>query len=249
MLGRYDLTNITEVGWIERSLVSNINHPEYENILIQDGTKNARSHADITILIMDNLVTFTDFIIPICLPSSTINAFKVDGIVAGYGIMDIVTRKTSPTPRHVAMSTVGLDVCFASDKDSSTTVSSRSFCAKGNESSPCGGKIDIIFNFFLKSFIFLGDSGGGFYTDEKKRWTLLGVVSYSMNDECSPKDFVAFTRIPLFIDFIIKNAKGYVDFPDFYECTDNASMRIPFRLKCDGKEECSDGNDEVNCSE
>lgn len=69
-----------------------------------------------------------------------------------------------------------------------------------------------------------------------------------MNDQCDYQDFTSFTRIPLFMDFIINNAKGDVDFPDYYEC-DNATRRIAFRLKCDRKLDCEDGSDEDNCSE
>lgn len=151
MLGRYDFNNNSEVDWVERSIKTIKNHPDYENILVfHEGSKKARSDADIAVLIMNEAVTYTDYIIPICLPSSTVNAFKVNGFVAGHGIMDIATRETSPTPKHIGMSTVSLDVCFASDPNSVRTVSPRSFCAKGLDSSPCEGKIhQFCFKFFL----------------------------------------------------------------------------------------------------
>ena len=107
----------------------------------------------------------------------------------------------------------------------------------------------MIFEHFCNIY-FLGDSGGGFYTQEKRssRWTLLGIVSFSMNDECNFQDYTAFTRIPLFMDFIIEKAEGIVDFPDFFQCNDNTTT-IQFRKKCDGTPDCRDGSDEDNCSE
>lgn len=131
------------MGWIERRIELIIKHPDYVDIMVvHEDTKKARSDADIAVLIMTEAVTFTDYILPICLPSSTVNAFKVDGVVAGHGIIDIVTRTTSSIPKQVAMSTVSLVECFSSKIDSSITVSKRSFCAKGNQSSPCEGNLD-----------------------------------------------------------------------------------------------------------
>lgn len=67
-----------------------------------------------------------------------------------------------------------------------------------------------------------------------------------MNDQCNLKDYTVFTRVSLFLDWIMIHAKGAADFP-VYVCKDYS--RIPFTRKCRNKPDCLDGDDEETCSE
>lgn len=49
---------------------------------------------------------------------------------------------------------------------------------------------------------FLGDSGSGFYIDEKSMWRIVGIVSSATVQECGNNDFVLFTNVVKFTDWI-----------------------------------------------
>lgn len=48
----------------------------------------------------------------------------------------------------------------------------------------------------------LGDSGSGFYIDVKPTWKILGIVSSTTVQECGSNDFVLFTNVVKFTDWI-----------------------------------------------
>lgn len=48
----------------------------------------------------------------------------------------------------------------------------------------------------------LGDSGSGFYIDVRSSWKILGIVSSATVQECGSNDFVLFTSVPKFTDWI-----------------------------------------------
>lgn len=50
--------------------------------------------------------------------------------------------------------------------------------------------------------VILGDSGSGFYVDEKPSWKILGVVSSATVQECGSNDFVLFTNVAKFTNWI-----------------------------------------------
>lgn len=89
---------------------------------------------------MDRAVSFTDYIQPICFPSSIVSIFHMKGYVVGYGKMNIETGENSATPKQVEMYSVDPAECYSSNHDSTIAVSKSSFCAKGNLSTPCDGR-------------------------------------------------------------------------------------------------------------
>lgn len=48
----------------------------------------------------------------------------------------------------------------------------------------------------------LGDSGSGFYIDVRSSWKVLGLVSSTTVQECGSNDFVLFTNVVKFTDWI-----------------------------------------------
>lgn len=72
-------------------------------------------------------------------------------------------------------------------------------------------KVEEMFTIFVFVFVFLvfnesiqtlGDSGSGFYIDVRSTWTVLGVVSSATVQECGSNDFVLFTNVVKFTDWI-----------------------------------------------
>jgi hypothetical protein len=87
---------------------------------------------------MNSPVKFTDYIQPICLPSSSQNVENVRGIVAGYGRTG---RYEDPTkvPYQIKLSTDNLLDCFDIDQKSTQYLSKRTFCASNSTAVLCAG--------------------------------------------------------------------------------------------------------------
>lgn len=105
----------------------------------------ADADSDIAILIMDEPVTFTRFIQPICLPLASINVFDVEGFVAGYGRNETSTQ-TQATLFHARIHSVEKQTCRDSNRNAVDVVAENSFCAKSNFSVPCHGNLAFIFD-------------------------------------------------------------------------------------------------------
>lgn len=95
---------------------------------------------------MESLIEFTNFIQPICLPSSTQNVFNVPGTVAGYGRSG-PSEPPTDVPYQVDLKTDDLLECFLSDLDSARTVSKRTFCGDNSAATLCAG--NLTFKFFF----------------------------------------------------------------------------------------------------
>jgi hypothetical protein len=132
-LGRYNLGDENETNWQKRKVSKKLLHDDYN--LFHNRSK---SDGDISILIMDKAVQFTNTIQPICLPKLNENVFNVNGIVAGYGTHTPNTP-ASKLPLHVALKTIDLLECYSSNVGASEIVSRRSFCAAGPDGIPCFG--------------------------------------------------------------------------------------------------------------
>lgn len=107
-----------------------------------------KSHADIALLIMSQIVDFTDHIQPICLPSLSAEVENIAGVVAGYG-----RSKASDLSKEIAffvnLKTIELIICYSLDPHSSRVVSPKSFCTKSDEITLCKGKFLLMINSIL----------------------------------------------------------------------------------------------------
>jgi hypothetical protein len=143
VLGRHNITNTTQGE--ERSIARIINNEEYRPEW--DGTNRpttSKSHADITILIMNEDVPFNDFIQPICLPSLSAEVFGITGYSAGYGRNEN-SEDNQEIARYTDMKTIDLTTCYANDTISSKVVSNKSFCAQKDDVTLCKGKLIKVF--------------------------------------------------------------------------------------------------------
>ncbi|XP_037031319.1 uncharacterized protein LOC119070897 [Bradysia coprophila] len=176
LVGRFDLT-INEERSIKADIKKIIVHPNWSS-------NDIRYDADISILMLKHRVEFTDNIQPVCLPGSDEPVFEIRGLVVGYGKSESGAIHEN-TPRKVEISSYTNDHCFFSDYQFARFGSPRTFCAGERGKTPCQG-----------------DSGSGFYVDEKSVWKILGVVSSATVQECGSNDFVLFTNVVKFTDWI-----------------------------------------------
>lgn len=150
-LGRYSLTDWSEVG----SIASNVD----EIILHSDYKRNHDSYdADIAILIMTKQIEFNEFVRPVCLWPATNGIQDVEGkmgTVVGWG--KEANNVVSNIPKKVELPIVNSITCVQTSESLSKAISNRTFCAgtlDGN--GPChgdSGKI-FIFHHILKAFIY-----------------------------------------------------------------------------------------------
>lgn len=147
--------------------------------------KDIRYDADIAILQLQNLVIFSDVVQPVCLPPNNLNVFTLTGRVVGWGKSESA-EKHELKPKQVEIPAYGNEDCFLADYRFAQFGSPRTFCAGELGKTPCQG-----------------DSGGGFFTQISSKWTLAGIVSAALIQECGQNDYVLFTNIAKFTPWIV----------------------------------------------
>jgi hypothetical protein len=105
LLGRYDLRNDAETGFIKSDIAEMFIHPDWN-----DSRDSLSYDADIAVLLLKQEITFNNFIQPICLPQSNTNVYNVRGVVAGYGRTESLSLPNKP--KHVEILSKDLTCLF-----------------------------------------------------------------------------------------------------------------------------------------
>uniref|UniRef100_A0A1A9UPB4 limulus clotting factor C n=1 Tax=Glossina austeni TaxID=7395 RepID=A0A1A9UPB4_GLOAU len=164
-LGEYDLTNETETEHMDVNVVKYSIHPEFG--------RNRRS--DMAVLLLEKIVTFSDLIAPICMPTSShlrsksyINTMPY---VAGWGYTS-QGGATSPILKQVQLPVLDNEVC----RRIYTTLMPHLSAQEYDESVICAGFV------VGGKDTCKGDSGGPLMIPELykgiTRYYLIGIVSY-----------------------------------------------------------------------
>ncbi|XP_055608704.1 uncharacterized protein LOC129755984 [Uranotaenia lowii] len=179
-LGQHDLREVPE--YVQVKNVSAIHvHEDY-------GSK----HNDIAVLVLDSVVQYSDYVIPICLedrpPGSIDQLVGSRGWVTGWGETENGT--ISQILQTAQMPIVDYVRCVQSDKNLfGRALHPGMFCAGDvNGTSVCRG-----------------DSGGGLYVRDDDRFLLKGVVSFSgasKEGSCDTSKFVAFAKVDHYLPWI-----------------------------------------------
>jgi secreted trypsin-like serine protease len=161
-------------------LISSIRiHPDWDY-------NNTRYDADIAVLLLKDKITFGTFVQPACLPAPTSNVFNTRGTIVGYGLSENSTTREN-RPKFVETPSIDNENCLWESLIFHFSGSRRSFCAGEQGKRACRG-----------------DSGGGFYVkSSSSTYTVSGIVSNGSPD-CNDDQFVAFTSVPKFVDWIKK---------------------------------------------
>lgn len=93
-------------------------HPDW------DATIRSRD-ADIAILVLDETITFTDYIQRVRLPANMTNE-NMQGIVVGYSQRKETVR--AETPRRIIVKAVSRSDCYRDDTPTANLTSDRTFC-------------------------------------------------------------------------------------------------------------------------
>lgn len=189
MFGRYDLKEAHEEGSVNSLVLDILIHPEWN-------FSSERYHADISIVVLFDKITFSDTIQPVCLPESSYGEVAGLGKVIGWGKSDHSGSKNFDTiPSQVDIPAVNGSYCYVTYSKLAPHSSHTSFCGgyEDQRKAPC-----------------LGDSGGGFYLKNKCRWNIRGIVSGSLFESvlgCDINKFQLYTNVALFVDWIRKTVQ------------------------------------------
>jgi Trypsin len=125
--GQHDLRESN--GLVERRVTEAYIHDDFN--------RRPKNHdADIAVLRIDEPVTFTDKIQPVCLPRPRASVRELSGTVVGYGKSE--SRKPYvDIPRYIdAIKVTDLLSCYEADREFFNLLSRRTFCAGRKGKSP-----------------------------------------------------------------------------------------------------------------
>ncbi|KAK3891227.1 hypothetical protein Pcinc_004869 [Petrolisthes cinctipes] len=157
---------------------------------------NKRTHEnDISILVLDRIINFGDYVQPACLPFTyKNNYFLTDSFtVIGWGKSIFGdSSSTSLVPREAEVPTVPTALCQAKYQrwQSGAVIDERNICAGNGVQDTC-----------------TGDSGGPLnYLGHDRRYYVVGLVSYGI--VCGKVDYPGvYTRISTFLDWIVEKVQ------------------------------------------
>ncbi|KAL7013282.1 hypothetical protein ACKWTF_015318 [Chironomus riparius] len=180
LLGVYDLNNPYEAGRGIFSVQSINMHPDWN--------PQAESFdADITVLVLENEVTFGSNIQPVCLDSNITDIKR--GYVVGYGKSEDDTKVHENIPKIIEVPIHKNEDCFLNDYLLAKLSSRRTFCGgTGTGIGVCNG-----------------DSGSGLIVTDGSAYYLRAIVSSSLlnaNRECNVDTYSVFTDVTQYVEWI-----------------------------------------------
>jgi hypothetical protein len=136
-LGRTDFSDPNERNFVTRKGYDIKVHPDWE-------IYTKKYDADIAIIKWGEWVDYTEFIQPICLPSSAQSTINIRGTVVGYGFTENTQGKQiEKLSKFLEIPTVSQESCLFSHPTFHYIASPRTFCAGERGKIPC--KIILIF--------------------------------------------------------------------------------------------------------
>jgi hypothetical protein len=155
-----------------------------------------RSHCDISVLRMNDFVEFTPYIQPVCLPVKNSDTNGIIGTSVGFGYHSGI-KGFQNTPKQAVMSSISFSDCFLEHLDYAKIVSGQSFCARGQDASPCQS-----------------DSGAGYYVLNPRtlQYTTYGVVSSTFKG-CSTMDYTVFVDVAQHVNWVNQSERNIVIAP------------------------------------
>ncbi|XP_012160458.1 serine protease gd [Ceratitis capitata] len=184
-LGRHDLDSYSEEGVVARDVNKMIIHPDYAN---------DKPNADIALLEIEALETFSEYIKPICLWSEVVENSLIVGktaTVVGWGYEGEKNKDISPLPKMVDVNIVSKDDCLRSSAAFQPLITDYTICAGNRDGTgPC-----------------MGDSGGALMMQRNGRWVLRGIVSVgqSSRQRCNLYEYVVYCDAAKYMSWVMQN--------------------------------------------
>lgn len=184
LIGRHDLEAKIEKGAIQRDVDEIFLHPDWKAF-------NEKYDADLAIFVLNDIVEFSNYIRPVCLPDDGDVVADSRGKVVGWGLSEANKGLHESTPREASTKALNDSFCYTTSPSLSRFSSTRIFC--GGPDNFQDGSPDS------------GDSGGGFFVLVGNSWVQYGIISASLTDargRAIPNKFTLYTNIVFFKDWI-----------------------------------------------
>lgn len=180
---QYSTGEICAPSPIDISIEEVIYYPEFRE-------KQNNFHHDIGLIRLSSDINYTDYIKPICLPSSQLRSLPSEEVyVAGWG--RTLTSKRSSVKQKLSVPIVDVESCRNKFSARNVTLNDNQICA--------GGK--------FREDTCDGDSGGPLMMVRGGSWFVEGIVSYGFR--CGLEGWPAiYTRVNAYNDWIQQNLRN-----------------------------------------
>lgn len=132
LLGAYDLTLSNETEVIQSNVSDIYVHPDWD-------AYDVKYDADLAILTLKEIVSFTDYIRQVCMPGDNIVIDGVRGSVAGWGLTENDAGPNLAFTKHAFVRVLNDSYCYTNDSATAARSSLRTFCGQGEDGSPNRG--------------------------------------------------------------------------------------------------------------
>lgn len=197
-LGEHDLSTDTETSTVDIAVVKVARHPDYDR---------RDSYSDIALIYMERTVKFTDYIRPICLPTTqaqrSMQLVGLNPFIAGWGKTQ-EDGKSAVILQELQVPVLENSECSARYDAVGKLLSMRQF----NDFVLCAGVLR------GGKDACQGDSGGPLMSatvadDSQPHYYQIGIVSYGIG--CARVNVPGvYTRVPSFMDWIQEKVAGPV---------------------------------------
>lgn len=149
---------------------------------------------DIAIFVLTDIVDFSNYIRPVCMPGTDELIDDTEATIVGWGVSEYQTNTTHElVPRETTTWVLNSSYCFDVSPHLSRFASTRAFCGGGDGGSPNSG-----------------DSGGGIFIRSGFAWIQYGIISSTLTDRSRqrrPTSYSLYTSVPKHINWITETVK------------------------------------------
>ncbi|KAJ6642103.1 Leucine-rich repeat-containing protein 15, partial [Pseudolycoriella hygida] len=185
ILGAHNITNFDQDGVVRANVAQIYVNPDWDPY-------SSSFDADIAVLVLNEIVQFTNYIRPICMPtdSADINSatISVNGTIVGWGLTDNAT--SVEILRYASIEALNEYSCYKANEAMEIYTSNRTFCGRFGNGIPD-----------------YGDSGGGFFVVSNYAWVQYGIISVMGTDSfgrISADSVSLYTNVKAFKNWIVE---------------------------------------------
>jgi len=201
-LGAYDLADPYESHTFITTPAEIIIHKRWN-------ASSDRFNDDIAVILLDENISYSKFIKPICIADIEEVREATQGLAVGWGKSEDETNDIESIPRQAQLPITGDGPCYRETIELARIAAKNSFCAGSMKSRVCIGKLITVHRLdkiIHESFLSAGDSGNGFFIFHNGRYYLKGIVSASIVNPngrpCDATHHALFTEILKYLDWI-----------------------------------------------